>query len=196
MTKNNHIRHAGRARGALGMSIIELMLTISIVAVLAALATPSFTTVIQNSRIRSQSSDLMANLAIARAEAAKRGLRVTLCPSSTYNQTPPSCTTGTLGTTWNLGYIVYVDQDGSGTFESANDVLITVSEPLAGNNTLVSAGFTNAPVNELQFRPSGATNLPAAGGSFKLCDSRAGNFGRAITISVTGRALSASATCP
>jgi type IV fimbrial biogenesis protein FimT len=152
--------------------------------------------VIQNSRIRSQAGDLMANLAVARAEAAKRGLRITLCPSSTYNQSPPSCTTGTLGTTWNLGYIVFADQNGNGTFDSANDILITVSEPLTGNNTLVSAGFTNVPVNQLQFRPSGATNLPAAGGSFKLCDSRSGNFGRLITVSVTGRPLSAFTTCP
>src|SRR5262245_9708139 len=114
MSKNNHIRHIGRARGAHGMSIIELMLTIAIVAVLAAIATPSFTTVIQNSRVRSQSSDLMSNLAIARAEAAKRGVRVTLCTSTTWQNASPSCTAGALGANdWASGYIVFADANGN-----------------------------------------------------------------------------------
>jgi type IV fimbrial biogenesis protein FimT len=207
MTKNNHIRHYGRARAALGMSIIELMLTISIVAVLAGLAVPSFTNVIQNSRVRSQASDLMANLAIARAEAAKRGMRVTMCPSTTYNSATPACNTGTLGTAWGQGYIVFADVNADGAFNAGSDVLIMVSEALSGNNTLTSANFTNNPVNTLQFRPSGSTNLPAngctlctptggPGGTFKLCDSRTGNFGRLITVAVTGRAISASTSCP
>jgi type IV fimbrial biogenesis protein FimT len=165
-------------------------------------ATPSFTTVVKNSRVRTQSSDLMVNLAIARAEAAKRGTRVTMCPSNTYNVTPPSCTVGTLGSNWALGYIVFADQNGNGTFDSANDVLIAVAEPLSGNNTLVGTGFsgnnaagTSIP-NEIQFRSSGVTNLPAVGGSFKLCDDRSGNVGRTITVTVTGRATSATTTCP
>src|ERR1700704_3477879 len=104
MINNNHIASRG---AALGMSIIEIMLTIAILGVLAAVAVPSFTGIVQNSRIRSQSSDLMANLAIARAESAKRGIRVTLCPSTTYTASPPSCNTGTLGTAWGQGYIVF-----------------------------------------------------------------------------------------
>ena len=198
MSKNNHIRHIGRARGALGMSIIELMLTVSIVAVLAALATPSFTGMIQNSRIRSQSSDLMTNLAIARAEAAKRSVRVTLCASTTWQSASPSCTGGGAGA-WASGYIVFADVDGSGTFDAGTDTVITVAEPLTGGNTLVSNNFTGAgavAADKFQYRPSGATNLPAAGGTFKLCDARTGNFGRQITIGVTGRTLSNFVDCP
>jgi type IV fimbrial biogenesis protein FimT len=193
MVKNKVIRERSAARG---MSIIELMLSVAILALIAAVATPSFTGIIQNSRIRSQSSDLMANLAIARAEAAKRGVRVTLCTSTTYSATPPTCTAGG-ATGWNLGYIVFADTNANGAFDAAADVLITVAEPLAGNNTLSSSGFAApASADVFQFRPSGSTNLPAAGGSFKLCDSRAGNFGRLISISVTGRATSASTICP
>jgi len=193
MSKNNHIAFGAAVRG---MTIVEMMLTLGIVAVLVAMATPSFTGMVQNSRIRGQSSDLLVNLAVARAEAAKRGQRVTMCPTTTYAATPPSCQTGTLGTAWGQGYMVFVDVNQDGAFNSGTDVLITVSERLSGNNILTSNGFTNAPVNALQFRPSGATNLPAAGGTFKLCDSRSGNVGRLITLQPTGRATSAITTCP
>jgi type IV fimbrial biogenesis protein FimT len=195
MSKNNHI--ASRATGR-GMTIIEMMLTLGIVGVLVALAVPSFTQIVQNNRIRSQASDLMVNLAIARAEAAKRGVRVSLCASTSYNATPPVCTGGG-ATGFSSGYIMFADVSGNGVFNAANDVLIAVSEPLAGGNTLTtSAAFTGLlPVAQvLQFRASGATNLPAAGGTFKLCDSRTGNYGRLISISVTGRALSTQVACP
>jgi type IV fimbrial biogenesis protein FimT len=195
MVNNKAIEERSTARG---MSIIELMLSVGILALIAAVATPSFTGIVQNSRIRSQSSDLMATLAIGRAEAAKRGMRVALCASTSYNVTPPVCTGGG-ATGFSSGYIVFADANANGVFDSGTDVLIMVSEPLAGSNTLTtSATFTGLlPVAQvLHFRPSGATNLPAAGGTFKLCDSRTGNFGRLITITVTGRASSAETSCP
>jgi len=190
MTKNKYIVARGRSRG---MSIIEVMLTVAILGVLAAMATPSFTTVIKNSRIRTQASDLMVNLAVGRAESAKRNVRVTLCPSNTYTATPPSCNTGTLTTNWAQGYIVFADVNQNGTFNSGTDELIAVGEALSGGNTLVSAGLT---ANQLQFRASGNSNVTAAGGTFKLCDDRAGNFGRLITVTVTGRATSVPTVCP
>jgi type IV fimbrial biogenesis protein FimT len=197
MSKNNHIASAAAVRG---MTIIEMMLTLGIVGVLVALAMPSFQTVLQNSRIRSQASDLMANLAIARAESTKRAVRVTLCPVPSVTVATPVCTPSATG--WTDGYIVFADTDGNGAFNTG-EVLIAVSEKLAGGNTLTSSGFTGnnaagtAINNELQFRTSGTTNLPAAGGSFKLCDSRTtGTPGRLISISVTGRAVSTQVACP
>ena len=179
------------------MSLVEIMLTITILAVLIGMASPSLTGIVQNSRIRSQAGDMMANLAIARAEAVKRGVYVSLCPSSNWNVTPPSCTTGALGTAWNQGYIMFADTNKNGAFDVATDVLLAVSEPFPGSppNVFTSSGFTNAPVNVLQFRPSGAANLPA-NGTFALCDSRSGPWGRTITIAPTGRATSATRTCP
>jgi type IV fimbrial biogenesis protein FimT len=183
------------------MSIIELMMTITIVSILAAVATPSFTKMVQDARIRSQSSDLQANLAIARAEAAKRSVRVTLCPSTSYNAATPACTGGSA---WGSGYIIFADASGNGVYNAAADILIMVSEPLAGGNTLTSTGFNGvnaagtAITDVLQFRPSGVTNLPAAGvGTFALSDSRTGqNVCRQISIGATGRAVSATVTCP
>jgi len=194
MMNNKRIGYLGRRRVAQGMSLIEVMLSITVLAVLVGMATPAATTIVQNSRIRGQAGDLLANLSIARVEAIKRGVYVTLCPSSNWNVTPTSCTTGTLGTSWNMGYIVFADVNKNGAFDTATDTLIAVSEPFA-SNTLISNGLTNTPVNELQFRPSGATNVPGSG-TFKLCDARTGNVGRLITVYSTGRAVSATTSCP
>ena len=150
----------------------------------------------------------MTNLAIARAEAAKRNVRVTLCASTTWQNANPSCTGGG-ATAWNLGYILFADQNGNGTFDAGSDIVIAVAEPLTGGNSLgipggnslVSNNFTGAATADtFQFRPSGATNLPAVGGTFKLCDARTGSagkqVGRTITIGVTGRTVSNFVDCP
>ena len=179
-----------------GFTLVEVLVALAVLGVLVAVAAPSLSKMIFDNRIRSQSSDLLSNLAVARSESAKLGVRVTICTSTTYASSPPSCTGGG-ASTWKSGYIIFADVNGDGTFDAATDTLLRVTEPLSGGNTLTSSGFTApAAADVIQYRPSGNTNLPAAGGSFKLCDSRTGNFGRLITMTVTGRASSATVNCP
>lgn len=173
--------------------MVEIMMTLVVAAVLLTIAAPQLAYFVQNNRITSQTNDLLAILAVARSESAKRSVRVTVCASTTYNTTPPSCTGGG-NAAWNQGYIVFADQNGNASFDAATDTLLRVGEPLSGENTLQSSGFTTP--DKFQYRPSGSTSLPAAGGTFKLCDSRAGNFGRLVSISVTGRAVSSVTSCP
>ncbi|QKV57365.1 MAG: GspH/FimT family pseudopilin [Dechloromonas sp.] len=67
---------------ARGFTLIELLITFMIAAILAALAAPSFTSFIKNNRLTTTTNDLLADLALARSEAAKRGQQVTLCIST------------------------------------------------------------------------------------------------------------------
>jgi type IV fimbrial biogenesis protein FimT len=65
-----------------GFSLIELMTAIAVAAILMAIAVPSFTALINGSRLTSQANELVASLQYARSEAIRLNRKVTLCPSS------------------------------------------------------------------------------------------------------------------
>src|SRR5687768_5278862 len=62
-----------------GFTLIELMITIGVLAVLVMLAIPSFTTVINNNRLAANANELIASLQLARTEAVRRNTRITVC---------------------------------------------------------------------------------------------------------------------
>ena len=65
-----------------GFTIIELMITVAVVGVLAAVALPSFNYTIKNSRVKTTASDLHSSLLYARSEAIKRNADVTVTVNS------------------------------------------------------------------------------------------------------------------
>lgn len=76
---------AARNRPQFGFTAIELMVVVSIVAVLAALAGPSFTPLMERWRVRSATEDLASTLYFARSEAIKRGGGITIAASGGWN---------------------------------------------------------------------------------------------------------------
>ena len=65
-------------RSMVGFTAIELMVVVSIIAILAALAAPSFTPLIESWRVRQATEQLQSTLHYARSEAIKRGGRVAI----------------------------------------------------------------------------------------------------------------------
>lgn len=107
-------------RFATGFTAIELMVVVSIVAILAALASPSFTLLIENWRVRESAEQLQATLYHARSEAIKRGGQVVIqkIPNNTNG-----CSSATETDAWDCGWIVCHDTNGSGTCTAADPVL-------------------------------------------------------------------------
>lgn len=180
-----------------GFTLIELMIVVAIVAILSALAVPNFRIMLLNNRLASATNNLIADLALARAESARQGKRVTLCISS--NGT--SCTTGSA---WEGGRITFVDESTSGTtgaVDSGETILRVTEADTGSTTTIVAAGFTNSAgagtTNYLQYRPNGTLNSTTLG-TFKICDDRSGNYGRTVSVATTGRAslTSSTASCP
>lgn len=64
-----------------GFTLIELMVTLSVMAIMMAVAAPSFTDILAAQRMRSVAYDMTSDLVLARSEAVKRGADVNVEPS-------------------------------------------------------------------------------------------------------------------
>lgn len=89
---------------AAGFTLLELMVTLSVLAILVALAVPSFTSLINSNRLAAQANEVVASLQLARTEAIRQNSRAVVC--RTTNGT--SCA-GANGQ-W-ARWITYVDTD-------------------------------------------------------------------------------------
>ncbi len=87
-----------------GFSLIELMITIAVLAILVALAAPSFTAMINANRITGQSNELVSSLQLARLEAVRRNEAVRVC------RTTDGATCSTTVGAWT-GWLTVVDRN-------------------------------------------------------------------------------------
>jgi type IV fimbrial biogenesis protein FimT len=106
-----------------GMTMIELMITLTLVGILMGIAVPSYRYITYSNRASSEVNALLGEMQLARSEAIKAGQFVTICPST--NGT--SC----LGsTTWNTGWIVFSDVNGNAAVD-VGDTVIRVQKAFA-----------------------------------------------------------------
>ena len=120
-----------------GFTAIELLVTVSIVAILAALAAPSFTPLIESWRVRQATEQLSSSLYFARSEAIKRGGQIAIqkLPNNTNG-----CTTATGNRDWDCGWFVCHDTNNNGTCNVNEPVLQRADAPARVQITRTSGG--------------------------------------------------------
>ena len=160
-----------------GFTMIELLITIVILAVLLSLAGPSFVELVKTNRIQANTDLFFTSLITARSEALKRNQPVVTCKSSNGSD----CSVGS-GIGWEQGWLIYADEDADNTLDSG-EMVITVREALPGGYTLRPNGSNFN--NRLTYRQDGTAS---GNGTFALCDSD-GDLDRAreVIIQNTGR---------
>jgi prepilin-type N-terminal cleavage/methylation domain-containing protein len=98
-----------------GFTLVEMMFTVFVMAVLLGIGVPNFRDFIRNSRMSAQANDLLSGVNLARSEAVKRRTPVTLCAG-----TAAAC-----NATGNFrdGWVVFADENGNGVI-NPGDVLL------------------------------------------------------------------------
>jgi type IV fimbrial biogenesis protein FimT len=160
-----------------GFTIIELLVTLAVAALLATVAAPSFSAFIRDGRMTSAANSLVVELNTARSESVKRGTRINL-----------SAVSG--NTDWSAGWTIYEDSDADGV-QDAGEANIQVGDGTDAPLTITGdAAF-------ISYQPAGTLTVAPATRTLTLCESdRAGETGRQITISATGRVNMADFVCP
>ncbi len=160
-----------------GFTLLELMVTIVIAAILLAIALPSFQGTFRSNRVATANNELLASLSLARSEAIRNTRGAGLCASA--NGT--SC-----GADWNSGWLVWSDMDGDSAISTGDTVIrFTQGKPL----TTVTGSATT-----LAFDARGRNR--AAQGTIGVRPSDATTPARCITVSVTGQTRVAQTACP
>lgn len=150
-----------------GFTLVELMVTVVIVAIVMGIGLPNFRDGVKRNRLVSQSNELASDMNFARTQAVMRGVKISICPSdpsASGNGGQTQCTTpGTGG--WN-GWIVFTDPDDSCTYDLNTEIILRRHGDLAGNT--LTANFTGGD-RCAGYKPGGFSSS-ANPVTLKLCD--------------------------
>ncbi len=165
-----------------GISIVELVVSLAVVSILATAGVPAFSNFIQSNRLNESSFDMLATINLARTEAVKRRTRVILCRSADPTLPTPSC--GGSANTWTTGWLVFASGDNNSTYEAGTDTLLGMG--LVGSASLTIVTNSTSDKN-LEYNSDGTTNEGGGTARFAVCDKRGGAHGRQINVPPHGR---------
>jgi type IV fimbrial biogenesis protein FimT len=177
-----------RARTS-GFTLLELMITIGVVAILTAIAYPNMRTFMQRNSVIAQANGLQANLQFARGQAAATRSYVSICPlapaSGSTSPTNTTCSTSTGN--YQSGWLVYSAKTANSVYSASTSTLQSIS-PAPNNMTVLANANGVITYNSLGELVVGGnpTNV-----DFIVCATSVGSTTGSSTTAVPGIHLSA-----
>lgn len=177
-----------------GVTLVELLVVITLVAILMSIGVPSYKYVTASNRMATEVNSLLGDLQYARSEAVRQGQYVTVCVAQSTDPANPSCAaSGTA--TWQKGWIVFSDVNHDETIDSAGSVL-RIQNAFTSSDTFVAAPATST----VTFNRDGFANLGNAKVRVTLEDSAdTQTYSRCLDITLAGmmttQTHSSDATC-
>jgi len=144
-----------------GFTLIELMVTLAVAAIVITIAAPSFVDVVQKARMSSQTNDVVAAVNLGRSRALTEAARVILCPTSD----EVTCSTTQ---SWGDGWMIFVDCNQNGSLDAGGtDCINGSAERIVRRGSSPKGGALDVASNaSLQFESNGRV---AASRTFTVC---------------------------
>ncbi len=148
-----------------GFTLIELMITIAIMAIILTIGIPSLQNLVANNRLATLTNSMIGALNIARSESVKRNQLVVVRKS---------------GSKWKDGWQVFVDSNKNHNLDGG-ELVIQKYAALPNDYFINPSSSFSAYV---YFRPDGRSN---SNGNFYFCSSNKESLFREVVIHNSGR---------
>lgn len=155
-----------------GVTLIELLVAITVLAILTSVGVPAFSTYMNNARLTSLVNSTVTVARLARAEAVRRNGAVTFCLSADMQ----ACSIPSIA----RGYIVFVDEGVPNTPDASDEILLAQSFP--ADTVAVSISGDGA----VRYRQDGRSDGIYV---LVLCDPRGAESARTLLVQLSGRVL-------
>lgn len=171
-------------RAQRGVTLLELIVAMTILAVTAAFAVPNYQDFVKNQRLVAAANELLTSLTLARSTAISTRAPTVICRTSAPSAERPVCGAGSF---WDEGWVVFSDPNDNGAVDE-NEIVWERRGALPGEAEIGAAGNI---ANRVRFLPIGTS--PGFNGTFAICDDRKGDKDirdrmREVVIAVAGRA--------
>ncbi len=173
--------HHHRPARQTGLSLLELVTTLSLIFIVLGLVIPGYRNVIGINRLASQVNHLSASLAYTRTEAIKRNQQVVLCKSHDGQ-------TCVRKGSWQQGWLIFADEDNNERREE-NETILLHHPGFTSHVKMDYSAFGSR--HYFVYRPSGVTKN---NGTFVFCEQTT-HQARALIVNRVGRVRVSDKTC-
>ena len=140
------MKRMSRIQAQTGLTLVELMITLAVLAVVLTTSVPSFARLQVNYQLRSCAHRLVAAINLARMEAVQRRLPVSLCPSFAGSHCAGN---------FSQGWLLFNDADRDRQLDSGDEEIIFRGVGLPEGYTVTDRSGSSPATEAISYRPDG-----------------------------------------